>query len=331
MPPQQRGRGGGGRGGPPGGDGGGGRGRGGGGDRGGRGRGGGDFGGGRGRGGDFGGGRGGGGRGGGDRGRGGGGGFGGRGGGRGGPPPPPLVVAPPYRADQTPARGGAPPTIAPGVKTIGVRRPTARGTLGTSYTVTTNNFQITIPEATIHHYDEIKPPKSNKPPKGDKEDKLPAGLNMDLIKALQEHIAPGIFTPRVVYDGQKNIFASRELSLSSGKSQTFDVTLEPPREGGRPPRIYKVALKHVATISPTLLARYQQGKQSWEPMISTALAAINVVVRMQPIMQYPHNSRSFFTDKEVWRIGGGMELWRGYFQSVRPGLQSMLINIDIST
>ncbi|KAG8697266.1 hypothetical protein FRC08_006651 [Ceratobasidium sp. 394] len=85
--------------------------------------------------------------------------------------------------------------------------------------------------------------------------------------------------------------------------QVFDVTLEPPREGGRPPRIYKITLKHVAEISPTytyliffsksivltplprrLLDRYQRGQQSYESKITTALTAINVVVRMEPIM-----------------------------------------------
>jgi len=188
-------------------------------------------------------------------------------------------------------------------------------------TVTTNNFAVTIPEATFHHYDvEIKADKV-----------MPAKFNMDLIRVMQGRIAPTVFTPRAVYDGRKNLFASRRLPLSGGDSQTFDVTLEPPREGGRPPKVYKVTLKRVAEINPTLLARYQKGQQSYDPMITTALTAINVVVRMEPIMQYPHNSRSFFTDKETWAIGGGIELWRGYFQSVRPGLRSMLMNIDIST
>ncbi|KAG9100456.1 hypothetical protein FRC06_004126 [Ceratobasidium sp. 370] len=242
-------------------------------------------------------------------------------------------MAPPYVPDPRPAQGGPGPTIAPGVETVGVRRPTARGTLGTPLTVTTNNFAVTIPEATFHHYDamwcrqrlsvdfaEIKADKV-----------MPAKFNMDLIRVLQERIAPTVFTPRAVYDGRKNLFASRRLPLSGGDSQTFDVTLEPPREGGRPPKVYKVILKRVAEINPTLLARYQKGQQSYDPMISTALTAINVVVRMEPIMRYPHNSRSFFTDKETWAIGGGIELWRGYFQSVRPGLRSMLMNIDIST
>ncbi|KAG9088958.1 hypothetical protein FRC06_001770, partial [Ceratobasidium sp. 370] len=216
--------------------------------------------------------------------------------------------------------GGPGPTIAPGVMTVGMRRPATRGTLGTPLTVTTNSSAVTIPEVIFHHYDEIT---------GDRV--MPAKFNMDLIRVLQERIAPTVFTPRAVYDGRKNLFACRRLPLSGQDSQTFDVTLEPPREGGRPPKVYKVILKRVAEINPTLLARYQKGQQSYDPMISTALAAINVVVRMEPIMRYPHNSRSFFTDRETWAIGGGIELWRGYSQSVRPGLRSMLMNIDVST
>ena len=48
-------------------------------------------------------------------------------------------------------------------------------------------------------------------------------------------------------------------------------------------------------------------------------------------MKYPFNVRSFFTDRETKDIGSGIVLWRGYFQSVRPSIGKMLINVDIST
>ena len=59
--------------------------------------------------------------------------------------------------------------------------------------------------------------------------------------------------------------------------------------------------------------------------------ALNIAVRMAPSMRYPSNARSFFTDRETLLIGGGIVLWRGYFQSVRPSINKLLINIDIST
>ena len=59
----------------------------------------------------------------------------------------------------------------------------------------------------------------------------------------------------------------------------------------------------------------------------------NVVIRMEPTLNpnYAFNVRSFFTDKETKDIGGGLILWRGYFQSIRPAVGRMLINVDIST
>jgi eukaryotic translation initiation factor 2C len=54
---------------------------------------------------------------------------------------------------------------------------------------------------------------------------------------------------------------------------------------------------------------------------------------MEPTLNpdYAFNIRSFFTDRETKDIGNGLVLWRGYFQSIRPAVGRMLINVDIST
>ena len=52
---------------------------------------------------------------------------------------------------------------------------------------------------------------------------------------------------------------------------------------------------------------------------------------MGPSMRYPFNNRSFFTGQEIRPIGGGIVLWRGYFQSLRPAIDRMLINVNTST
>lgn len=62
---------------------------------------------------------------------------------------------------------------------------------------------------------------------------------------------------------------------------------------------------------------------------------MNVVVRMQPSMQYTYNVRSFFVEDEqddrTGDLRNGLRLWQGYFQSIRPARNGMLINIDIAT
>ncbi|KAJ7830395.1 hypothetical protein B0H13DRAFT_1655150 [Mycena leptocephala] len=88
---------------------------------------------------------------------------------------------------------------------------------------------------------------------------------------------------------------------------------------------------HVAEINPEVLKRFIDGDQSHDNQVLTAITALNVVIRMQPSLSYPFNVRSFFTNLETKDIGAGLELWRGYFQSIRPAMGRMLINVDIST
>ena len=52
---------------------------------------------------------------------------------------------------------------------------------------------------------------------------------------------------------------------------------------------------------------------------------------MEPSINYPSNKNCFFPHQDPRPIGAGIELWRGYFQSVRPAIGRMLINVDIST
>ncbi|EPQ59451.1 argonaute-like protein [Gloeophyllum trabeum ATCC 11539] len=209
--------------------------------------------------------------------------------------------------------GSAVYTTSPHVTTVGVKR-TAFGTSGRRMEVYTNHFAVKIPEAVIHHYDVISPSEKT----------LPARLNMELITTLQLKVAANIFTPRAVYDGRKNLFAARELPFGPNTpSREFEVEFNK--------KTYKIRLTKVAEINPEVLARFLEGKQSHDNAVLTAITALNVVIRMEPTLNYPFNVRSFFTDKETKDIGSGIVLWRGYFQSIRPAIGRMLINVDIST
>ncbi|KAN0097521.1 Piwi domain containing protein [Tylopilus felleus] len=255
---------------------------------------------------------------------------GGRGRGRGGPARGgPPRGGPPGAAAR--ATSSAPPSGAlPGahVQAVGVRR-SGYGTAGRAITVLANFFSMASPDSHIHHYDVISPSEKT----------LPARLNLELIDHLQKIDAPEVFTPPAAYDGRKNMFAPRELPLGDSGSQEFNVCLSDETNRGSPgentsgrgPRVYKVKLTKVATINPEVLHRFVQGQQSHDNTVLTALTALNVVVRMEPVMKYPFNVRSFFTDRETKDIGGGLVLWRGYFQSVRPAIGRLLVNVDIST
>ncbi|KAG8952529.1 hypothetical protein FRC00_006749 [Tulasnella sp. 408] len=99
-------------------------------------------------------------------------------------------------------------------------------------------------------------------------------------------------------------------------------------------RLLMVAETHDASVSSLQLrsaARYIEGQMSHDEQILTTLIACNVAFRMQPIQDHPFNARSFFTRAEVKDMGRSVELWRGFFQSVRPVIGKMVINVDTSS
>ncbi|KAI0005035.1 argonaute-like protein [Russula compacta] len=260
--------------------------------------------------------------------------------GRGGPPPP---GGPPPRGGRGgPSFRGGPPTrgvplpagqpavqrtLAPAshVQAIGVKRP-GHGTAGRVVDVFTNHFACELNQGIIYHYDVVILP--DKP--------LPLPRNFEIINTLQTQVEPELFARPGAYDGRKNLFMAVELPFETG-SREFVVPMGPPpspgeaTRGGRGPLEYKVRLTHVASINPEVLQRFLRGEQTHDNTVLTAITALNVVVRMGPNLRYPFNVRSFFTNRETKDIGGGIVLWRGYFQSVRPAIGRMLINVDIST
>ena len=51
---------------------------------------------------------------------------------------------------------------------------------------------------------------------------------------------------------------------------------------------------------------------------------------MEPSIWYPFNVQSFFIDHKKMNIRGGLEIWRGYFQSIQPAIGKMAINLNVS-
>ncbi|KAG8935247.1 hypothetical protein FRC02_008382 [Tulasnella sp. 418] len=204
------------------------------------------------------------------------------------------------------------------VMTIGVRRK-AYGESGRRLTVVTNSFGCEVPDqgqCIILPADKTLPPR----------------MNMQIIESLQtcpDYV--DIFSPRAVYDGRKIMVAPRELPF--GDAQEFAVTLgnETATPGDKTPKVYHVRLTKVAKINPEALARFIVGTSSHDNTVLTAITALNILVRMEPSMRFPFNARSFFTNSEAKDIRGGYELWRGYFQSVRPAIGRMVLNVDTAT
>ncbi|KAK0435063.1 hypothetical protein EV421DRAFT_1262544 [Armillaria borealis] len=205
-------------------------------------------------------------------------------------------------------------SVSSAVQAVGVRRP-GFGSAGRQTTVLVNACEMNIPDITIYHYDVAM------------EKSLRAAFNLQLIEALQSQ-HPDVFIKAAVYDGKKNLYTSFKLDFGGEVSRQFNVTWT---EDNRVSN-FKIKITEAREINMEVLRRYTAGQQSWDENVSTGLTALNIVIRMVPSLNHPFRVRSFYSDKIKAPLANtGLEAWQGYFQSVRPALNRLLVNIDIST
>ncbi|KAK0229725.1 argonaute-like protein [Armillaria nabsnona] len=227
------------------------------------------------------------------------------------------------RAPQTRLSVGPVPSGNDHITTIGVKR-TAFGAAGRKVKIIINAFPTTVPDCEIYHrYVEFSfyPSKSWH------------NLGIPVISSDKTVVLPARLHASRCLRWAQDRFTVKKLPVNEKGSVEFKVPygVRPAGPDGSAPRIFKIKLTEAAVVNPEVLKPFIAGNHSQENSVLTAITALNVVVRMEPSLNHPFNIRSFFTNSETANVGLGVELWGGYFQSVRPTIGSMFINIDIST
>ncbi|KAF5387039.1 hypothetical protein D9615_001654 [Tricholomella constricta] len=189
--------------------------------------------------------------------------------------------------------------------------------------VTTNSFEITkLPVKEYTQYDIITP-----------EVKIPR-KRQEIIHKLQTVIAPNIFSPRAVYDGKAIMYASKPLQLPGGGAGSFTVCLTATLPTSATPQArgsFEVKITNTIgeVIKTSDMNRLIKGRQA-DNQTTVATNLLQLLIRQDSNQKYANNGRAYFTPHGSRAIGSGLELWRGFFQSVRPTIGRMLVNIDTS-
>jgi eukaryotic translation initiation factor 2C len=157
----------------------------------------------------------------------------------------------------------------------------------------------------------------------------------ELIMRLQDEVEPSIFGQSPgAFDGKNNLYSVTAYSF--GASRRFEVPWGPPR-GQRKGRTITIALTHVNDIDRRFIAGLLQGVDSSVQQGSEAMMTLNMLnifVQAQPRMQEGtlYNARSFYVSESSNQRDNifPFELWRGYYQTVRPTYNRLIINVDVT-
>ncbi|KAJ7445757.1 argonaute-like protein [Mycena galericulata] len=155
-----------------------------------------------------------------------------------------------------------------------------------------------------------------------------------VMHILQTSIAPTVFRGLGLYDGRNLLYLSHRPQFPGGGNGSFTVRLGNANAPVGSPGVYEVIISRTAseTIRPTDVNKLISASQTADRKTATATNLLQLIVRQDSNQNNPtNNGRAYFSPKGKKLIEGtGIELWRGYFQSVRPTLGRMLVTIDTS-
>ncbi|CAN8002960.1 unnamed protein product, partial [Ixodes hexagonus] len=248
-------------------------------------------------------------------------------------PPPPQAAA---AGDPFEMRGMAqslPRAIVPIKRTPFPQRPSA-GKLGRPIAVVANHFAMELPNGNVYHYDvAILPPQRKEEAKAPEQKKMRAlstTINRRVIQQLVNKYRGELNKCLPAYDGRKNLYTRRKLPF---EERVFTVDFEedePRREGDRVSQ-FTVKIHYAATVNLDALHAVYNNQVRTVPQ--EVIQALDIIMRHGPCMQWTPVGRSIFKRPEPQErpsIGGGQEVWFGYYTSVRPAQWKPMLNVDRS-
>ncbi|XP_020254761.1 protein argonaute MEL1-like isoform X1 [Asparagus officinalis] len=180
--------------------------------------------------------------------------------------------------------------------------------------VRANHFLVQVADRDLHHYDVAITPEVNSRAVCRK-------IISELVKIYKDSHLERL-TP--AYDGRKSLYTAGALPFTS---QQFKIKLA---EKERVDKEFGVTIKYAGHADLHHLQQFLHGRQFDAPQ--ETIQVLDIVLRESPSQRYVTVARSFFSKNlgATKDIGGGLECWRGYYQSLRPTQMGLSLNIDTS-
>lgn len=219
------------------------------------------------------------------------------------------------------------PPMDPIIKNWVIPKRPSFGTKGAVAKVAVNAYPVMrFPSAKIHQYDLT----------------LGAdGSKRALINKLWNHPKLqekfGKARGHIIFDGSKLAWSIVELPIQEQLTMVIDLDDDHPKKpsmSGKPPRdnTHRIVIRKAGVVPMQILDAYLQGKTDYDPSILACVNFLDHLIRETPAKKYVAIKRSFFARTGNRELEGGVEAWKGIFQSIRCAQGGrMIMNVDVAT
>ncbi|POG72317.1 ribonuclease H-like domain-containing protein [Rhizophagus irregularis DAOM 181602=DAOM 197198] len=165
--------------------------------------------------------------------------------------------------------------------------------LGEPVKIRTNYFEVTkMPKMKIIHYVIMIKPE------------VPPRLNRKIFNHFSE----------------KNQEALGGVKLEKGSEPISRI---------RSSETFKITIRKARDIDMEDLSQFLHAKGKMTNNCQIAITAMDTIISYEISAKYPTVCKSFYTSQGARSLFGDIEAWQGYYQSARPTMGKMMINIDV--
>jgi len=205
------------------------------------------------------------------------------------------------------------------------------GTLGKQIKVRTNFFPVKVPKGPLYEYDIAITPKAKELAKRIKK------RIFELVERSPEWKKEGL-KGRVAHDSSAKLISAHRLPNPLSITITYyDEDEEVPKPGTG--KKFTLDFTYTQTIDTSDLTSYLRGEPQYRDYdIMPVISALNIILASHPNrLGSPGvmvgRNRWFFQTPEspAVSLGGGVEAFRGFYSSVRPAHNTLLVNVNVCT
>ncbi|GAA5922205.1 hypothetical protein JCM1841_000674 [Sporobolomyces salmonicolor] len=225
------------------------------------------------------------------------------------------------------------------------KRPDNGGTLGRKIELVANLYRVRFKQsALIAHYDVAIVPVSTRAKEATTTRQGGSGAGTErsvdretaiaiwdaLVASNPDGLGPEI--DKAGFDCRKNAFCLGLLRIP-GNGKTFRVSLKPESDTS-PGREFDVKLQLAQQVDLSILEKFtsRQSAASVSDQAATAIMALNVLLRHSSFRKQSwivgSGGRKFLDTRQSTLLGQGAQVLGGLFQSVRPTMLGIAINLD---
>ncbi|TPX48756.1 hypothetical protein SeMB42_g00313 [Synchytrium endobioticum] len=198
------------------------------------------------------------------------------------------------------------------------------GSKGRQILLFANFFRMKYPTDMVYQYDYSMTPNAPKPVKR---------IIFEAWKTkYADAVEPGLKTTvqHLIFDGEKNFYSMKTLPF---QKQEFTVEASDSPEDQRA-RTYTLQMQATTRVDLSTLEPYlnHDGKGAQPELPRNAIQVLEILIRHVPALLFTTVGRNsyYLKDQPGQSIRDGLMVHLGWFQSIRPALGQLVLNLDVS-